>query len=61
MTHENVLQAAQHRMGLVFDHFNRVVVSVSGGKDSHVIWSLAVVEAEKRGRRIETFFLDQEA
>jgi predicted phosphoadenosine phosphosulfate sulfurtransferase len=57
----NVLEAAQRRMRLVFDHFERVVVSVSGGKDSQVLFCLAQAEAERRGRTVEAFFLDQEA
>lgn len=58
---DDVLQAAKKRIALVFDEFQRVIVSVSGGKDSHVLWCLAVSEAERRGRKVETFFLDQEA
>ena len=58
---ENVLDAARRRMALVFDHFDRVVVSYSGGKDSTAVFWLAVAEAERRGRMIEVFFLDQEA
>lgn len=61
MSRPNVLEAAVQRISYVFDHFGRIVVSVSGGKDSHVLWRLAVDEAERRGRKIETFFLDQEA
>ncbi len=58
---ENVLEAARRRIALVFDHFERVVVSASGGKDSTVLYWLAVQEAERRGRKVEVFFLDQEA
>ncbi len=58
---ENVLTAARRRMSFVFDRYRRVVVSVSGGKDSHVIWHLAVTEAQRRQRKVEVFFLDQEA
>jgi predicted phosphoadenosine phosphosulfate sulfurtransferase len=58
---DNVLVAAKKRVGLLFDEFDRIVVSVSGGKDSTVIRALALAEAERRGRRIELFFLDQEA
>lgn len=61
ITTETVLDAARRRIAYVFDHFGRVVVSVSGGKDSQVLWHLAVTEAERRGRNIEVFFLDQEA
>ena len=58
---ENVLEAARRRVALVFDHFERVVVSASGGKDSTVLYWLAVEEAGRRGRKVEVFFLDQEA
>lgn len=58
---EDVLTAARRRIAQVFDAFERVVVSVSGGKDSTVIRHLALREAERRGRRVELFFLDQEA
>lgn len=57
----SVLDAARERIADVFDHFERVVVSVSGGKDSTVVRHLALEEARRRGRRIELFFLDQEA
>jgi len=58
---DDVLTAARKRVAMVFDEFPRVVVSVSGGKDSTVLRFLAMKEAERRGRRIEMFFLDQEA
>lgn len=58
---ENVLEAARRRVALAFDRFERVVVSVSGGKDSQVLWHLALSEGRRRGRSVETFFLDQEA
>lgn len=59
--HETVFDAARRRVSFVFDNFERVVVSISGGKDSLVLWHLAVSEAERRGRKVEVFFLDQEA
>ena len=58
---DDVLTAARHRMALIFDEFDRIVVSVSGGKDSTVLRHLAIEEAERRGRRVSLFFLDQEA
>ena len=61
MTTANVLEAARSRIARIFDHFDRVVVSVSGGKDSQVAFCLALDEARRRGRTIEAFFLDQEA
>jgi predicted phosphoadenosine phosphosulfate sulfurtransferase len=57
----NVLEAARWRMQFVFNRFERVVVSASGGKDSTVLWHLAVAEAARLGRKVELFFLDQEA
>lgn len=57
----DVLTASRARMAQIFDAFERVVVSVSGGKDSTVIRALALQEAARRGRRVELFFLDQEA
>ena len=59
--HENVLDAARRRIAFVFDHFERIVVSISGGKDSLVLWHMVVDEASRRGRKVEVFFLDQEA
>ena len=58
---DDVLTAAQKRTARVFDEFSRVVASVSSGKDSTVLYHLALTEAEKRDRRVEVFFLDQEA
>jgi len=58
---QNVLEAAQERMAFVFDRFAEVYVSVSGGKDSSVVYRLARDEAERRGRKVNVFFLDQEA
>src|SRR5690606_6114219 len=59
--HETVYDAARRRIAFVFDSFDRVVVSISGGKDSLVLWHLATAEAARRGRDVEVFFLDQEA
>ena len=57
----DVLEAARRRIRIVFDRFARVVVSISSGKDSTVLWRLALDEAERRDRTVEMFFLDQEA
>lgn len=61
MLQTTVLEAAKIRIKWIFDHFNDVVVSVSGGKDSSVLFDLAYQEAERRGRILNVFFLDQEA
>jgi len=53
--------ALRERMAWVFDTFETVVVSVSGGKDSTVLFDAAQREAAARGRQVICFFLDQEA
>lgn len=57
---KNVLDAARERIRFVFDHFKEIIVSVSGGKDSTALASLALDEAHRRGRKIGLFFLDEE-
>lgn len=57
----NVLDAARKRVSIIFDQFETVCVSVSGGKDSQVTYELAYAEAQSRGRELHVFFLDQEA
>lgn len=57
----SVLDAARKRVAKVFDEFDRIVVSVSSGKDSTCLFHLCLQEAERRGREIHVFFLDQEA
>ncbi|MFA5436602.1 MAG: phosphoadenosine phosphosulfate reductase family protein [Candidatus Neomarinimicrobiota bacterium] len=56
----SVLEAARARLRWVFDHFDEIIVSVSGGKDSTALAHLALAEAKRRGRRIGMFFLDEE-
>lgn len=57
---QTVLDAARKRIAFIFDNFESIHVSVSGGKDSTVIANLALIEAHKRGRKIGLFFLDEE-
>lgn len=57
---KNVLEAARDRISFVFDNFEQIIVSISGGKDSTVLAHLALLEANKRGRKIGLFFLDEE-
>jgi len=57
----NVLDATRERIRFIFDEFAEIQVSISGGKDSTVLLYLALQEAELRNRKIEVFFLDQEA
>lgn len=56
----NVLEKSRERIRYIFDNFDSIIVSVSGGKDSTVLASLAIEEAKKRGRVIGMFFLDEE-
>jgi predicted phosphoadenosine phosphosulfate sulfurtransferase len=59
-THRDVLTAARERINYIFDNFERIIVSISGGKDSTTTCYLALQEAHKRGRKIGIFFLDEE-
>lgn len=60
-TEVSVLEAARERISMLFDHFETINVSVSSGKDSTVLYWLALQEAIKRKRKIVAFFQDQEA
>lgn len=57
---KSVLDAARERMAFVFDSFENIIVSVSGGKDSTVMAHMALAEASRRQRRIGLFLLDEE-
>jgi predicted phosphoadenosine phosphosulfate sulfurtransferase len=57
----DVLEAARQRIRYCFDHFERIYVSFSGGKDSSVLFHLAAEEARRRGRRIGVLIVDLEA
>lgn len=57
---ETVDTAARRRISYIFDEFENIVVSVSGGKDSTVLCWLVLQEARRRGRKIGIFFLDEE-
>lgn len=59
---ENVLEAAKARIRWLFDEFPQIVVNVSGGKDSTVVFHLALEAAREKGRLpLDVLFLDQEA
>ena len=57
----DVLTAAQQRVGYIFDHFQNVCVSFSGGKDSTVMLHIVAAEARRRNRRFGMLFIDWEA
>lgn len=60
-TNRSCYAAAQERAAFVFDKFENISVSISGGKDSTVLYWLVVREAARRNRKVRVFFLDQEA
>lgn len=57
---DNVRDAAEKRISYIFDEFENVIVSISGGKDSTVLCWMALQEAHRRNRKIGIFFLDEE-
>lgn len=57
----DVLTAARQRIATVFDHFPRICVSFSGGKDSTVLLHLTMEEAIRRQRKVGLLFIDWEA
>lgn len=57
---KSVLEAAKERISFTFDNFERIYLSLSGGKDSTVMFHLVIDEAIKRNRKIGIFLLDWE-
>lgn len=57
----NVYDAAIERLEYVFERFERVCVSFSGGKDSTVLLHLARTVAARLGRTVDVLFIDWEA
>jgi len=57
----DVLEAARQRVRYAFNHFERVYVSFSGGKDSSVMLHLVMEEAIKKRRRVGVLLIDLEA
>jgi len=58
---ENVLEATQKRIVYLFDHYDNISLSFSGGKDSTALFHLVNEEAKKRDRKFILYFQDQEA
>jgi 3'-phosphoadenosine 5'-phosphosulfate sulfotransferase (PAPS reductase)/FAD synthetase len=58
---ENVLDAAQKRIAFLFDNYENIQLSFSGGKDSTVLFYLLNEEAKRRNRKFIVYFQDQEA
>ena len=58
---ESVLDATQKRIEFLFDNYDNIQLSFSGGKDSTVLFHLMNEEAKKRDRKFIVYFQDQEA
>ena len=59
---ENVLEMAKRRIAWLLDEFPNFFVAVSGGKDSTVLFHLALQVAREKGRLpLKVFWIDQEA
>jgi predicted phosphoadenosine phosphosulfate sulfurtransferase len=56
-----VITASKDRISKVFDDFEKIYVSFSGGKDSSVMTHLVMEEAIKRGRKVAILIIDLEA
>ncbi len=58
----NVLEEALERIRFVYDEFDEVAVSFSGGKDSTITLELALIVAREKNRLpVPLLFIDQEA
>lgn len=57
---DDVKSVAEKRIKYIFDEFENIIVSISGGKDSTVLCWMALQEAHRRNRKIGIFFLDEE-
>lgn len=57
---KNVLQASRERIKEVFDNFEYIYCSFSGGKDSTVMLHLLMEEAIKRDRKVGVLIIDLE-
>lgn len=58
---KSVLQASKERISEIFNNFEKIYISFSGGKDSTVMTHLVMSEAIKRGRKVGLFIVDLEA
>lgn len=58
---QSVLSASKERISKIFDDFEKVYISFSGGKDSTVMTHLVMEEAIKRNRIVGLLIIDLEA
>ena len=57
----DVLAAVKKRIEILFDNYDNISLSFSGGKDSTALFHLVNAEAIKRDRKFILYFQDQEA
>jgi len=60
-TDKSVLEATKERVSKVFDEFEKIYISFSGGKDSSVMSHIVLAEAIKRNRKVGFLIIDLEA
>jgi predicted phosphoadenosine phosphosulfate sulfurtransferase len=58
---KNVYEATQERYDYIFNEFDNIYFSVSGGKDSSVMLQLALQKAKEHNKKIDVLFIDLEA
>lgn len=58
---KNVYEAAKERLNFIFDEFEHIYISLSGGKDSSVMLQIANQVAKYRDRKFDVMFIDYEA
>jgi len=62
MLGRNVYEETLDRIRKIYDQFDKVVVSFSGGKDSTAVLNMALIIAKERGALpLEVLFFDEEA
>lgn len=59
---KNVFDESVDRIRMLFDNFEEIIVCMSGGKDSTVLFNIALMVAREKNRLpLKVFWLDQEA